>query len=225
MIVFDEFKIDDDDKVNRLKRYINAEQMIERKGVDVGKTQTTYNSFIISNNGLHDFRIYWDDRRFSVADMTAIKLEEAWSKEKIKELVDAVSDPESPIIREFGYWLLYRRPMVAKDNFYAFKGRHFYKLCYATMTDWQKLIVDEITSKNHEEISEGDLKMAYKNRTGGQGRLPQPTKIEDFLQNYKHEGKHYLGELRREGKGWNILINEAFRAPENEESVEVEDFL
>ena len=71
--------------------------------------------------------------------------------------------------------------MVAKDNFYAFKGRHFYKLCYATMTDWQKLIVDEITSKNHEEISEGDLKMAYKNRTGGQGRLPQPTKIEKFV--------------------------------------------
>lgn len=211
MIVFDEFKIDDDDKVNRLKRYINAEQMIERKGVDVGKTQVTYNSFIISNNGLHDIRIYWDDRRFSVADVTNIKLEDVWSKEKIKALVDAVSDPESPIMRQFGYWLLYRIPVVAKDNFYAYKGAHFYKLCYATMAEWQKLIIDEITSCNYEELEEGTLRMAYKNRTGGQGRLPQATKIEDFLSNYKHEGRHYLGEIKKEERGWNIVINEQFR--------------
>jgi hypothetical protein len=213
MIVFDEFKIDDDEKVNRLKRYINAEQMIEKKGVDVGKTQVTYNSFIISNNGLHDILIYWDDRRFSVADMTETKLEEAWSSDQIKLLVDTVSDPESPVMREFGYWLLYRTPKVAKDNFHAFKGRHFYKLCYATMAEWQKLIIDEITSKSYDDMSEGDLRIKFKERTGGQGRLPQRTKIEDFLKNYKHEGKHYLGELRQEERTWQIIINDEFRRP------------
>ena len=226
MIVFDEFKIDDDDKINRLKRYINSEQMIEKKGVDVGKTQVTYNSFILCSNSLHDMKIAWDDRRFSVADMTTTKLDEVWDKDKIKELVDSVSDPESEVIRQFGYWLLYRIPKVAKDNFYAFKGAHFYRLCYATMAEWQKLVVDEITSGKHDgELSEGDLRMAYKDRTGGQGRLPQATKIEDFLQNYKHEGKHYLGELRREGKGWFIVLNEKFRSSETYETVNVEDIL
>jgi hypothetical protein len=226
MIVFDEFKIDDDDKVNRLKRYINSEQMIEKKGVDVGKTQVTYNSFILCSNSLHDIRIAWDDRRFSVADMTTTKLDEVWSKEKINELVSQVADPESEVIRQFGYWLLYRTPHVAKDNFYAFKGSHFYRLCYATMSEWQKLIVDEITAKKHaDELSEGDLRMAYKDRTGGQGRLPQATKIEDFLLNYKHEGKHYLGELRREGKNWSILLNDKFRSQETVEAVDFEDIL
>lgn len=225
MIVFDEFKIDDDDKINRLKRYINSEQMIEKKGVDVGKTQVTYNSFIICSNSLHDMKIAWDDRRFSVADMTGVKLDEVWSKEKIKQLVDEVSDPESPIMRQFGYWLLYRIPVVAKDNFYAFKGAHFYKLCYATMAEWQKLIIDEIASKNHEEIDEGTLRMAYKDRTGNQGRLPQATKIEDFLLNYKHEGKYYLGELKRLDRGWVIVVNDVFRKPAYEMPVELEDLL
>jgi hypothetical protein len=225
MIVFDEFKIDDDDKVNRLKRYINSEQMIERKGVDVGKTQVTYNSFIICSNSLHDMRIAWDDRRFSVADMTNTKLDEVWSKEKIKQLVDIVSDPESPVMRQFGYWLLYRIPMVAKDNFYAFKGAHFYKLCYATMAEWQKLIIDEITSSNHDELDEGALRMAYKDRTGGAGRLPQATKIDDFLQNYKHEGKYYLGELKREERGWSILINDKFRKPQDSSGYDFENLL
>jgi hypothetical protein len=225
MIVFDEFKIDDDDKVNRLKRYINSEQMIEKKGVDVGKTQLTYNSFIISNNGLHDIRIYWDDRRFSVADMTNTKLEEAWTTEKINQLVNMISDPESPLVRQLGYYLLYRIPVVAKDNFYAYKGTHFYKLCYTTMAEWQKLIIDEITNKNHDELDEGTLRMAFKDRTGGQGRLPQPTKIEDFLQNYKHEGKYYLGELKRDERGWTIVINDQFRKPQDTTGIEWQDLL
>jgi hypothetical protein len=226
MIVFDEFKIDDDDKVNRLKRYINSEQMIEKKGIDVAKTQTTYNSFILCSNSLHDIRIAWDDRRFSVADMTTTKLDEVWGKEKINELVSQISDPESEVIRQFGYWLLYRQTKVARDNFYAFKGAHFYRLCYATMAEWQKLIVDEITSRKYDdELSDGDLRMAFKERTGGQGRLPQPTKIDDFLKNYKHDGKHYLGELRKEGKSWFILLNDKFRSGDLVETVNVGDIL
>lgn len=217
MIVLDEFKIDDDEKINLLKRYINTDQMIEYKGVDIAKTQVTFNSFIISNNSLHDMKLYWDDRRFSVADMTTVKLEEVWSKDKIKQLLDDVSDPESPVMRMFGYWLLYRTPIVAKDNFSYFKGAHFNRLCYATMSEWQKLIIDEIASKKHDELSEGDLRMLYKEATGGANRLPQVTKIEDFLKNYKHEGTSYLGEVRRDKRSWFIAINEQFRKEEEEE--------
>lgn len=224
MIVFDEFKIDDDDKINRLKRYINSEQMIERKGVDVGKTTTTYNSFIICSNSLHDIRIAWDDRRFSVADMTQIKLEEAWSKEKIRELVEIVSNPDSDIIRQFGYWLLYRP--VSTDNFAVYKGEHFYKLCYSSMPDWCKLIIDEVSSKRHEELEEGQLKMMYKDRTGGLGRFPQLTKVEDFLKNYKHEGTTYLGEIvRGEGKSYTLVVNPEFAPPKDNTGIEWESVL
>lgn len=225
MIVFDEFKIDDDEKINLLKRYINTDQMIEYKGVDVAKTQVTFNSFIICSNSLHDMKIAWDDRRFSVADITGVKLDEVWTKERVKELVDLTSDPESPMMRHFGYWLLYRIPVVAKDNFHVFKGAHFYKLCYATMAEWQKLIIDEVTQKGYEELDEGTLRMAYKDRTGGKGRLPQPTKIEDFLANYKHEGKFYLGELRRAERGWSIIVNDKFRKDNDTKNINWDDLL
>lgn len=207
MVVFDEIKVDDEEKLDRLKRFINKDQMIERKGQDVGKTVETFNSFIICNNAETDMRISWDDRRFSVADMTKEKLEDVWSEEERKALVEALEDPESPIVRQFGYWLLYRTPQAMKDNFTVWKGAHFYKLCYTSLPEWAKLIVDEVTTGGHEEIDEATLRLAYADRTNKQGRLPNRIKIEDFLKNYKHDGDKYLGDLEIENKTWKIVVS------------------
>src|SRR5690606_3113407 len=138
------------------------------------------------------------DRRFSVADLTTTKLDEAWTKEKINQLVEEISDPSSPTIRNFGYWLMYRKPKIAKDTFYYYRGVHFYRLCYATMSEWQKLIIDEV-----------ELQMLYKERSNGH-RFPQPSKVEDVLKNYRDEGKYYVGEIYKEESSWWIRVNPKF---------------
>ena len=210
MIVFDEFKIIDDEAINTLKRFANADQMIERKSIDVGKTEKTYNSYIICNNALTDMKIEWDDRRFSVADLSEKKLEDVWSPEKIKTLVEICEDPLSDAMRLFGYWLLYRKPVVMTSEFTMYKGNHFYKLCYTSFPEWAKMIIDEITTNPKPYYEEADLRLMLKERTNGQGRLPQKAKVEDFLKNYKHMGENYLGVLEKDERTYYLQVNEHF---------------
>jgi hypothetical protein len=207
MIIFDEFKIDDDEKINKLKRYINTDQMIEHKGQDVSKTITTYNSFIISSNSLSDIKIAWDDRRFSVVDISETKLDEKWSKDDIKELIESINEEDSNIMRDFGYWLLYRKP--EGNEFAAYKGSHFYKLCYSSLPEWSRLVIDEVTSGVYEVLDDVTLRLCYKDRNP-LGRFPQVHKVEDFLKNYKHEGKYYLGDVIKEGKSYHINVSKHF---------------
>lgn len=211
MIVFDEFKIIDDESINALKRYANADQMIERKGIDVGQTEKTYNSYIICNNAVTDMKIEWDDRRFSVVDLTSKKLEDVWSEDKIKVLLDLIEDPTSEEMRGFGYWLLYRKPVVMTSSFSVYKGDHFYKLCYTSFPEWAKMIIDEITNKTVKNYyDEGELKMMFKDRTNGVHRFPHMTKVEDFIKNYKHNGEHYLGQIERDERNYYLQVNEHF---------------
>ena len=212
MIVFDEFKMVDDDSINTLKRFANADQMIERKSIDVGKTEKTYNSFIICNNAVTDMKIEWDDRRFSVVDITDKKLEDAWDKERIKMLMEVVDDPMCEDMQHFGYWLLYRKPVVMSDAFSVYKGDHFHKLCYTSFPEWAKMIIDEVTAGNNTKafFEEGDLRMMLKDRTGGLSRLPNMQKVQDFLKNYKHNGENYLGGIERDERTWYLAVNDAF---------------
>jgi hypothetical protein len=212
MIVFDEFKMVDDESINTLKRFANADQMIERKSIDVNKTEKTYNSYIICNNAVTDIRIEWDDRRFSVGDLTHLKLDDVWSKEDITNLVTICEDPQSEEIINFGYWLLYRKPTVMGNAFSVYKGDHFYKLCYTSFPEWAKMIIDEVTSGHNSKgyFEESDIRLMLKERTNGQSRMPQMAKIQDFLKNYKHEGENYLGTIERDERTWYITVNEHF---------------
>jgi hypothetical protein len=221
MIAFDEFKIDDEDKINKLKRYINRDQTIEHKGVDIGKTIETFNSFVISSNSLDDMRISWDDRRFSVADISETKLNEVWTKEQINALIEEL-EPTSKTMQEFGYWLLYRN---TRDNeFGVYKGKHFYKLCYSSLPEWSRVVIDEVLSAKSDTIDDAQLKMAYK-ESNPNGRFPSPHKVEDFLKNYKHEGKHYLGEFKRDSRSWYIQVDRHFYKSADNTGIEWEGIL
>ncbi len=206
MIVFDEFRVDTPEKVNKLKRYVNEEQMIERKGVDVDATQKTFNSFIISNNDMADMKISWDDRRFSVGDLTEKKLRDVWDDKKVNEFLDMCNN--MTLMKRVGYWLMYRVPQYTK--FDAYKGKHFYALCYTSFSEWQKVIVDMATSKMYKEVTNIDLKKEYRKRTEA-SRLPSYTRIKDFIDNYRHDGQHSLGVLfKTTSEGWTLSLADTF---------------
>ncbi len=208
MIVLDEMPINDSDKVAKLKKYINSDQGIEKKGRDVGGTTQTYNSFIISSNHVNDMKIEWDDRRFSVMDMTEVKLNEQWHKDEIADLIEAIEDTNHEVIRAFGYWLMYRIPLG--DEFTVYKGHHFYKLCYSSLPEWSRCIIDEVTSGIYDTLDDITLKMKFKERAP-QNRFPHTAKVEDFIKNYKHEGKSYLGLIdKTENGGFVITVGDEF---------------
>jgi hypothetical protein len=206
LIVLDEFKIDSPEKINKLKRYINEDQAIEKKGIDVSRTIKTFNSFIISNNDETDMKIAWDDRRFSVIDLTKVKLNAVWPKQKIDLFISNLED--EAFVRAIGYWLMYRTPKYTK--FQEWKGDHFYALCYASFSEWQRVLVDLITLDGPAEIVSSDFRREYRRRSGS-GHVPSLPKVTDFIKNYRHRGEWSLGDVEKQSvDSWIIQTNPRF---------------
>lgn len=208
VVYLDEVKIDTDSKVNKLKRYINSRQAIERKGIDADKVVQTYNSFIVSNNRLIDMVVEWDDRRFSVMDMNETTLRDVWGQEKVDELIAMIRTPEFQKL--FGYYVLYYGKQEGQDEFSVYRGEHFYRLVYTSLAEWQKLIVDTILSRKEAEYDLRDLRSEYKNRVD-MGKFPvKIDRISGFLDNYRHNGEECLGRAENREEGIVIIPSEKF---------------
>lgn len=204
IIVLDEIRVDKN-KHTKLKRYANKFQNIEKKGVDADKVRETFNSYIISNNDETDMYVEYDDRRFAVMDLASGSLLEAMTKEEITALDKELDKEDSDIVHQFGYWL-FNRGAKQYDPFSVIKGEKFYSLVYTSLRQWQKFLV--------EELLDGPKKMPLKKLTNIAQvqeqaiNFPQNTqKIQDFLNNYLHEGKDRLGSLVKEGKEWMLIKN------------------
>lgn len=202
LILLDELRVENSKHQSRLKNYINKGQNIERKGHDAEKTVETYNSYIINNNDISDMLLVWDDRRFSVPDITEQKLMDVWGKDKIDTFVQMFDDID--FLRRVGFWLKNFGKVESLNEFSILRGERYWRIVFNSLTEWQKVIVEAIVSREKSEYSIGDLKQIYKRRVDA-GRFPfKIQKIGDFIEDYRHEGEHKLGEV--EGSGENAVI-------------------
>jgi len=195
MLVMDEIKVNTISHLNRLKKYINSKQNIEKKGIDADKVVETFSSNVISNNSIMDMLLEWDERRFSVPEITEIPLLSIWDQDEIDEFVAAMKDPI--VQKQFGFWILHKAKKENATAFSLWKGDRFNTIVYFSLAEWKKTIVDVILSRQEESISVKELKKDYKNRVEStNSRFPAKMKrIESFLEDYLHEGKYNLGKL------------------------------
>lgn len=208
MIMIDEQKFGTEVQINKLKRYINERQNIEKKGVDADETITTYNSFTIQNNSQSDVYITWDDRRFSAIDLSKTPLNQIWTQKKIDELLECLKLPETH--KMIGYYVLYY-DVGNYTPFSVWRGPHFWSLVYTSLPEWCKVIVDLVVSRRQEEYDIREIKAAYKQRVDN-GRFPvRNEKIVGFLNSYQHDGKYLLGEFELVEGGGVIHVSEHFK--------------
>lgn len=203
LILLDELKVEDSKKQDRLKKYINKGQNIERKGVDADKTIETFNSYIINNNEISDMFLVWDDRRFSVPDLTQVRLLDIWSQEKVDEFV-RLFEEDIEFQRQIGFWLKHHGRDESIGRFHWLTGKRFWKIVHNSLTEWQKVVVDSLVSREKPEYSVADLKQTYKRRVDAQKFPFKIQKIADFVDSYRHLGKEKLGNL--EGIGENAVV-------------------
>jgi hypothetical protein len=209
LILLDELRVENGKHQNRLKSYINKGQNIERKGHDAEKTVETFNSYIINNNDIGDMLLVWDDRRFSVPDLTENKLLDVWPQSKIDEFAALFEDTE--FLRKVGFWLKHHGRSDKFGTFYVLRGERYWKIVFNSLTEWQKIIVEAITSKDKTEYSISDLKQTYKRRVDA-NRFPfKIQKIGDFVDDYRHRGEHKLGTLEGLGENAVIIPSEEFK--------------
>jgi len=228
VVVMDEFRVGKKEHT-RLKRFANRYQNIEKKGFDATEAVETYNSYLIANNDLSDMFLEYDDRRFSVPQLTSKALTEIMGQEEIAELTQELDNEESDLIKEFGYYIFFNGENSKFNEFSVLKTKRFYDLVYASLTEWQKFIVDKVLSREAESYRvKGMAKEFSKEHPTGRTFPRNYQKIQDFLDNYRHEGVERIGELDREGRDVYLIPAEQYRSEVVEESDQTEndiDFL
>jgi len=192
LIILDEVKMTTEN-LDKLKRYINDRISIEAKGSDASSHEENFCSFIISNNKMTDTLIEYDDRRFSVVDVTTQLLTKQMSLESIRNLDHEFMQDDSEEIAEFGHWLLESfSPLISTHEVY--KGETFWKLVYSGLLEWQKMILDDALLGSSDSV---EIRSYRSTKLLKQG-VKFPTnadKIQDFLENYRHLGKIYIGKF------------------------------
>ena len=211
ILVLDEINADRTSKINKLKKYANDNQNVEKKGVDATNTTRIYYSAVISNNDLFDMKLTWDERRFSVVDLADISLLDAWGKEEIDELIEYLQDPE--VIKQFGYWILYKGRQSKLTELSVYKGDRFYDIVYHSLSEWQKVVVDMILDKGVDDVFNlSECRTEYKRRIPN-GKFPSSRnlKVKKFLEDFRYYDDK-LGELEydEDEKEYYIVKDEKF---------------
>lgn len=193
MLVFDEVRLTTKDHMSKVKRYINDMASIERKGIDASTATKIFSSNIISNNDMTDIRLEWDERRFTVPELTEDLLLDKWSKEEIVNFIDSFKN-DIEMVKEFGYWVMNSCKFDRMDETTQYKGPLFWKIVYSSLNGWQRTIIDEaLQGKN--EIVLKDIYARQKNQADKDKMPKSKEKIMDFLKGYKHKGQYEVGTL------------------------------
>ena len=211
VISMDEFNVGKKEHT-KLKRYINKNQTIEFKGVDATEESETFNSYVIQNNDVTDMYLEYDDRRFSVPDLTTKDLQDVMPKSEIDALVEMVESDEE-LAYQFGYWVLMTGESIDYSPFSTWKGEKFYTLVYNSLREWQKHFVDKIVSKNEVVLDIKKIRKEYMKEHISGGFPRNISKIDDFFTNYRHLGTDILGTVERcEDTGeWLIKIDNKYK--------------
>jgi hypothetical protein len=87
LVYCDEISIRNKEDEDKLKLVVNDFIEVERKGIDAEEI-SNYANFYISSNNLDAIKLSGDDRRFSIINLTDIKLIEIFNDKEIKELLE-----------------------------------------------------------------------------------------------------------------------------------------
>lgn len=181
-----------------LKLYLNDRIPVEKKGQDP-RTETNYASFIISNNLDTENRLYADDRRFSVPEITDIPLNEVFNEEEIEDFVRGFEDPE--YIGAIGNYILNLEGEFNPNK--PYRADKFYQLMVLSLSEWERFLVEEVTSKKADKYLLSDLKYDFEEKTG-MTRFPGARRIESFLNQFKDRDGNRIAEIVKNNNDYRI---------------------
>ncbi len=211
LILLDEYKITRSNHLF-LKKIINKNQTIEKKGVDADKEFETFNSFMVFHNDVSDMYIERDDRRFSVLDITKTNLLELWDADQIHELIVELNKPESELTKAIGEYLLYRFENIEFNNVLPFKGERFHEIVEYHMPTWLQIVVAMIENGDviDGEISfKKEIEKKLANEMMGKKKIQwRKTTLDKVLKEYKYKDKFNIGKIEKDGKGLLLKINQ-----------------
>lgn len=206
VVNMDEFKVGKAEHT-KLKRFINKFQNIEKKGIDADSDTEIYNSYVVSNNDVSDMHIEYDDRRFSVPDLSKKPLLGSLSQKEIDSLHERLESDED-FITQFGYWIFNYGKSGNYNSFSFWSGPLFNEMVYHSLYEWQKFILDKVISGEYEELKISSLNREFSKDSDKYARFPRNIKkVDDFIKNYQHKGVNILGTVEKSDGSWYIMCD------------------
>lgn len=193
IIFIDEIEAKDAEAKKDLKRLPNATQGIEKKGRDTEQYKIYY-SIIIANNDLSDIWIECDDRRFFIPEMSNERLVDKFDAKKIQELIKCLED--EAIVSSFGHYILSLPDDEEFNLENAYITKTFYLAVEASLKQTELFIKNYLVNDAKDKYV--PLKLIqdeYGMFSDSKRSFITPKSMNNFLNNYWHEGEYRLGEL------------------------------
>ena len=140
ILYVDEVVISNADQENRMKDLINDYIEVEKKGVDA-KLSRNYSSIYFSANQLDAIKITSDDRRFSIIELTNVKLKDVMNKNEIGSLLLEEN------IEKFAQYL-YHRKVDSNKMMNVFTSPRLELIKAEQLNTWQEWLIEEFIPDN-----------------------------------------------------------------------------
>lgn len=153
LVWFDELKYGPDMEP-RMKEYQNTNIAIEKKGVDATQSSEIYSSMVISNNYPRDNYLLFNSRKFAPLVLGTGPLTQALNPDEIAAF-SAKLDVHAKTFdvryaAQIAKWILKIGKKYLKDwpNL-EYQGPKFWELAHSSMSRWQKIAVQSLTTKTN----------------------------------------------------------------------------
>jgi hypothetical protein len=208
LVYLDEVSVSNDEEYDRLKDFVNDMVEVERKGVDAEFLENTA-SYYISSNRMNAIRPSESDRRFSVIQLTDVKL----TTTKFIPLIDSeLKNPEN--IARLASFLRERK--VTHDMMTPFRGERYKTLLEASLADWEHYIIHEWTVRNLRKPLELKALQEHLKNELDMRSAPGRVKIQALVEKFPN----YLRTVKR--AGGSVRMIEAIGTPVNIQEFEQE---
>lgn len=135
LIYLDEVDLSNVKEENVFKSFVNEQIEIERKGKDPFRA-ANYASIYYSSNNLDSIRLPDDDRRFSIVELTDIKLAKIMSIREIESLTHKEN------ITKLAHYLYHKKYDAEKMQF-PFRSERTELIRAASLNRWQEYFLEE----------------------------------------------------------------------------------
>lgn len=176
IVQLDEVKLKGDEELNRFKDIINTSVEIEAKGKDA-ELMKNYASFYLTSNNIDAIRPSASDRRFSIVEMTNIKLTKVFSQAEIDQLTQGHE------IDQLGWFLLKRE--IKNNMLSSFKSAHYEHIREASQSMWQEYMLEDFAKQyKNKDVPLKQVQQLLKEEFGSNFNIGR-IKLAAFCEDYK----------------------------------------
>lgn len=151
----DEGEVDGIVKRN-LKGFHELYVAIERKGVDVIDPERIYARFVVATNNRRDIKLDYNDRKFSLPELTEKKLLSEFNKEETEWLFNFKFDKDAQ--KRF-YSYLVKNFTPTRE---AYHGELFKKICYESLPNYFRIFLKLLEEGEEVSFKEYKKKIEFK---------------------------------------------------------------